>query len=630
MHPRPRDDSDSANRETYVTPGVSIQSVPSRVPPADPVNGTVTVRARGLTWSLRPEWVSVITGDGAPNWTDLNNHPSAELIKCNPQRDVYRVRLGERAIYAKIYHPARWLDRVKNRRYGPKSRTEWRAGLFAIGCKLHTVLPVGCAVDAHDPAGAPSVLLTEELTGAVPLDEAWLGLVATDAKTRYRGTAALIAAAADLIASAHRVGFWHHDLHAANLLVQSPTDAEPRVAFVDLHSAQAGTPITEPRARRNLVQLNQWFARHATRTERLRFLKAYLARRQSPASTAPVPRDALDRWVGAIAVDAHRHANLLWAKRDRRSTRTGTYFTRLRLPGGWSGHAYVRCKRPVDGSRASRLVFSRSQWQSWLADPTRFFSPDRPEDVLKDSHSGTVVRAELPVDDGPPLPVICKRSRPRTWAKRLWYLFRPARPIQTFRRGHALLNRDLPTARPLVALQRRIAGLIVDGLVITEAIPDTEDLDALLRMRLLDQPPARQRRVKRQLIDELVRLYTRLHDRGCLHRDMKAPNLLVQWSADRDELPRITLVDLDGLHMRRRMTWPQRLRTIMRLNVSLDPCRIVTRTDRLRFLKAYLARSPHPSRQWKSVWKALTAASAEKRTQKAKRHAWKLDRYGRG
>ena len=100
--------------------------------------------------------------------------------------------------------------------------------------------------------------------------------------------------------------------------------------------------------------------------------------------------------------------------------------------------------------------------------------------------------------------------RPRRWrrmpdAPQPRSLSRPARPIHTFRRGHALLNRDLPTARPLVALQRRIAGLIVDGLVITEAIPDTEDLDALLRMRLLDQPPARQRPGKRHLTAQRAR-----------------------------------------------------------------------------------------------------------------------------
>ena len=311
--------------------------------------------------------------------------------------------------------------------------------------------------------------------------------------------------------------------------------------------------------------------------------------------------------------------------------RRGKYFAPVRLGGGWRGYVFLQCKRPVDGSRASRLTFTVRQWQEWLRDPSRFFAAARPDQILKDSHTGHVCRLELPLGDGAaPLRVIAKRPRSRSMGKRLWHFIRPSRPLQTFCRGHALVHRELPTALPLATLQRRVAGFVVDGLVITEEIADTEDLDTMLRMRLLHEPPARQRRVKAQLRDALVTLYAHLHERGCMHRDMKAPNLLVQWSADRDDPPRITLVDLDGVRIRPRLSWPQCLRMMMRLSVSLEPCRIITRTDRLRFLEAYLAPYSDRARNWKAVWREIAATSSRKHTQKAKRHAWKMKHYGRG
>jgi len=626
----------AALSSTLDAPSSAVRSVVSSAMPAGSAAAHVTlVDAGGLRWEVREDCLSLLTGADAPDWTNLIDDPRAERIKHNAQRSVWRIPCGGKVLYAKVYRPAGWLDRLKNARRGPASCTEWKVSRHAESRDLRTVRPVACGVDRDRPASAPSVFLTEELAGAQPLDLYWESVKArTEVHDRHRHGRLLIEALAELIAAAHRCGFWHHDLHAANLLVQPHASQRPVVAFVDLHSVRIDTPVSEAEAVRNLVQINQWFARHATRSERLRFLKTYLAYRNGASGAEGIAQNAAARaeragWVERTLAIAGRHAASLWAKRDRRVLRSGKYFDRLRLADGWRGHAALHCKRPVPGSRASQLAFSLDQWQQWLEDPSRFFAPDRPELILKDSHSGMVCRAELNVD-GEPLRVICKRGRSRTLFKRLWYLVRPSRPVQTFRSGHALLHRELPTAYPLVALERRVAGLVVDGLIITEEIPDTEDLDCLLRIRLPRESADRQRRVKAQLIDELVSLYVRMHDRGCMHRDMKAPNLLVQWAAQRDDPPRVTLVDLDGLSVRRQLRWPQCLRMIMRLNVSLDPCRIVTLTDRLRFLKAYLAGRPQRLREWKTIWRELAAASQRKRGKKAKRHQWKIKHYGRG
>jgi len=75
----------------------------------------------------------------------------------------------------------------------------------------------------------------------------------------------------------------------------------------------------------------------------------------------------------------------------------------------------------------------------------------------------------------------------------------------------------------------------------------------------------------------------RLHESGFSHRDLKAPNILVTGEV------RPVLVDLDGLARRGCVTDRRRAKDLMRLSVSLDEWGVARATDRLRFLRTYLA-----------------------------------------
>jgi len=77
-----------------------------------------------------------------------------------------------------------------------------------------------------------------------------------------------------------------------------------------------------------------------------------------------------------------------------------------------------------------------------------------------------------------------------------------------------------------------------------------------------------------------------MHDCGLAHRDLKAPNILIAPAPG--GRPRPVLVDLDGLRRVRRASPRRRARDLMRLSVSLDEWGVARRTDRLRFLRAYL------------------------------------------
>lgn len=586
--------------------------------------------ARGITWRVKPGWEWLVYGPSAPNWTHLVAEPQAEPVKRNVAREVWRVTAHGHELFAKIYVEKGLAGKARAILRRPGCELEWRAAEHARKHQIPTVEVVAYGMTGWRGVAGPTLLITRSLPDAVPLHLYWQREVLGGPSRSQRRTAnQVIEAAAATLARAHQCGFHHRDLHAGNLLV-SCADGRPSVVFVDLHNVRVGDRVTDRTAIRNLAQLNQWFRRWATRTDRVRFVDAYLAlRRDLSRRTGSGPGMQLERrdLLRALTQAADAHARNLSAKRDRTAMRDNKYFCRLKTRNGWRGHVFLRAKNPDPTSRASRTLFTRAQWRQWLENPLEWTRTDR-AGILKDSHTAYVCRAHLPTDEGP-LEVICKRARPRTWLKKFYYLFGASRNLLTWKRGYQLINRDLPTARPLAIMERRFAGLLLDSIVMTEAIPDSKDFDALLRVDLVRQDNATQRRVKDELIVELARLVKNLQARGFAHRDFKAPNLLVQWDPAAGTPPRLTLVDLDGLVLRRSLPRHERLRPLMRLNVSLDEARLVTRTDRLRFLKAYLTGPDALPERWKDLWRELAILSERKRLHKEKRLNWKLKHYGR-
>lgn len=622
---RPKDsDPSSVSRHDHQAPSETG---------GEPTGGASSVKivAGGVTWHVRPGWEWLVYGQSAPNWLHLVAEPQAEPVKRNVAREVWRVTSQGQVFFAKLYREAGLIGKVRALFRGHGSELEWQAGDYARRFGIDTVEPVAYGLVGRLGWAGPSILITRALPEAISLYEYWVAhVLEAGPRGRYRNACAVIESAAGTLAHAHQYGFHHRDLHAANLLAAGGPDHPPRVVFVDLHNVRTQRRVPDGKAIRNLAQLGQWFQRHATRTERLRFLRHYLAFREElsrradsgPGINLP-DRDI----VAAVNRAAAVHAWTLWAKRDRRAMRDGKYFCRLRIRGGWRGHAFLQAKHPVAGSRASQMTFTRRQWHEWLANPLDLVRFDR-KGLIKDSHTAYVCRAQLPTDGGP-LEVVCKRAKPRTWLKKLYYMLSRSRNRRNWRRGYQLLNRDLPTARPLAALERRFAGLLVDSVILTEAVPGARDFDALLRMDLLHEDPHVVRRAKLQAIEALARLIKEMQSKGFGHHDFKASNLMVQWDRHGGEPVRLSLVDLDGLVLRRRLSRRERLRPLVRLNVSFDEARLVTRTDRLRFLKAYLIGPGRSGDDWKAVWREIADKSETKRHHKEQRRQWKLKRYGR-
>ncbi len=153
-------------------------------------------------------------------------------------------------------------------------------------------------------------------------------------------------------------------------------------------------------------------------------------------------------------------------------------------------------------------------------------------------------------------------------------------------------------------LFRRRNGLLTEGYLLTEKIPDALDLHAFLHL-LHGLPAAEARSRLRRLVEQVARVVRELHRRRLGHRDLKAANLLVSGG-------QVWLIDLVGVACYRRLSRRRRVQNLARLNASFHGSPALTRTDRLRFLRVYLQWGLLGRGTWKRWWRAVAAATEVK------------------
>ena len=517
----------------------------------------------------------------------------AQVVKENPYRTVYRVKLPGGAVYAKrcrVKGTRAWWREVLR---PPKARLEFDTALALLARGIDTPRPVAWG---HAAGLGPreSVLVTRAFDG-VPLAEVF-GRELAPAERRE-----VAVELGRFFARLHDAGVVHPDPHPGNVLV-SP---DGRLALLDVHSVRLGRPLGWPESRSNLVLLNRWFQLRASRADRLRFWRAYVGAR--PIIT---PKDGSDRSAreGEAPAEPRRHGSARREPRPPKSEYDGgrcpaardverdTAASNLRF---WAG----RVGRCVSGNRHFRRlkVGAVRGWAvrdlpeeflgEFLADPAALLR--RPGiRLLKDSRTSTVAAFTMPTPAGPRR-VVLKRVNVRRWHEPFKNLLRPSAIVRSWVNGHALVDRLVPTPRPLAAVHVYRHVLPAEGYLLVDEVPEA----VVLTDAVPDLPAVAGR---------LARLLRRMHDRHVSHRDLKAANVLLE----RGTTP--TLIDLVGVMVGKPVPFRQRAKELARLSASFLGSPRVRHADRLRFLRSYLAAGERRPEGWKAWWRAIAGATATK------------------
>jgi tRNA A-37 threonylcarbamoyl transferase component Bud32 len=472
----------------------------------------------------------------------------AVVIKDRPQRTIFRVHLAGHDLHVKQCKVCGWRAWFRERFRAPKAHLEYSKLLAAAARHVSTVTALGCGTGR-----AESVLVTSTISDAIPLAD-WL-----ETWHRVRERFAVSIALGQFMARIHHAGVLHPDPHPGNILIRD--SAEPKFFLLDLHDARFGPPASERASLANLVLFNRWFILRTNRSDRMRFWRAYVVERTRLAN-----RDVINYFQARDLEWQTSRSNLrFWRGRTRRCVEENRRFRRVAI-----------------GRHAGHLV---SDWPMDAIDPADDFTCGL---VLKDSRSSAVVVRDMAIG-GSSRVVVCKHFRRSARAcRRAWI------------NGHAFLDCLLPTPRPLAMFRRFRFGLPRDGLLVTEFIPDAINL----REAVTD---ASRRRERVELVARIVR---HMHQRGWSHRDLKAANVLLAPDSSGRESARF--IDLAGASRPIRLSRGRRAKDLTRLNASFHDLPQLSRTDRLRFLRAYLNWNVHGRGDWKTWWRCIVARTRGK------------------
>ena len=123
--------------------------------------------------------------------------------------------------------------------------------------------------------------------------------------------------------------------------------------------------------------------------------------------------------------------------------------------------------------------------------------------------------------------------------------------------------------------------------------------------------PESQRLQIRGITQSLARLLRTMHDRSISDRDLKTANILILGDPEADPI-RLSVIDLVGVRLIHPLPDHRRVQNLARLQTSLIDVPGRTRTDSLRFLRAYLPWGLTTQKDWKSLWRAVASASLDK------------------
>ena len=183
----------------------------------------------------------------------------------------------------------------------------------------------------------------------------------------------------------------------------------------------------------------------------------------------------------------------------------------------------------------------------------------------------------------------------RGWRGVLSDLFNGSKASRARLGAERLRAVGIPHPETLALAERRRLGLVMESFVLTRFLGEAQPLPAVLPE--IHRSPAQRRRLA-HAVGDVVGI---LHAAGLDHSDLKHSNLLI--TAER----RIVLLDLDCLARPRRLTWRRRVRALGQLEAfASDLYPWLPRTDRARFLRAYLRRQPQLLERRRELVRAVT------------------------
>ena len=475
------------------------------------------------------------TGDLESTLRDLPR--VGTLVKDRGYRQVWRFEHDGRAYYLKFLPRGGARDRFRRLFRGSPAVMEFTRLQRLQKAGVPAAHAVAMMVGFRLQGRVGDVVILDAIEPAVPLDRYLLDLdLRGEDVPDHLELAAQVRA---IVLKLGRAKLGHEDLHLGNFLL-----SDGKLFLLDGYAVRPGGMRLA-----DLLLLG-----HSTRRW---------------ATTADLQRGWDELGPGGPMPRVNRVSRPLWDRFLGSVTRKGRYFGRL-AEGDWSGVYFKRATYPHRWSPASQLDVSPDDWAA--AWPTLLGQVERDElEVLKRSASGDVLGATVALG-GRPVAVVVKRPRRKKWYRWVNEVGRGTRAWRAWRKAWQLVVRGVPSAWPLLVMQRRVGGYAVDAVYVSERVAG----DTLARADLSALSAADRDRLFRRTGHTLAEI----ERHGFSHFDAKASNWVVRPDDRRGPVP--VLVDVDGIRRRR---WP--LLGLHRLLRSMHENPGYTPADSLALCRGY-------------------------------------------
>lgn len=210
-------------------------------------------------------------------------------------------RSGE-LFYCKIFHDRSIKDTIKNVFGFLRSRKEFRAGNALLQKGFLTPVPVLCGAEHTLFFMKKNFLITKAVPGERTYQYFQSRFQVPLSPEQYAEKRALISAAGREIGRLHRQGIVHGDLRVGNIIING-TGSSAKFYFIDNERTMHYRDIPERKRLKNLVQLNMVRLPQITKTDRLRFLNAYLSENAALA----IRRKEICLQVGTLTQKRHEN-----------------------------------------------------------------------------------------------------------------------------------------------------------------------------------------------------------------------------------------------------------------------------------------------------------------------------------
>ncbi|MBN2584046.1 MAG: hypothetical protein JXL80_13355 [Planctomycetes bacterium] len=541
---------------------------------------------------ISPAWRDLLAAHGLDSFEALFGYEGGQSIDGHRDRNVVRLELTDAEdrtvpLYLKReWNPkaamvvrrwlANWLRPPLSR-----SRREWR-NLQALAAR-HTAVaePVAMGEERRGGFFKRALLVVREVPGAVNLAEYLNRCSAAPAAAEARDRHALARELGGYVRRMHDAGMAYRDLYAKHIFVQpSPGDGGSFVpTLIDAQRAHRFPHLSPHHRWRDLAALDTTLRETAaTRTDRLRFVLAYA--RQSRLT--PATREMIVRVSG-------RSDRLGGRGRDPR-----LFEARDEAPAGMVPLASENF-RHIDDQRILVVERFLPVLRSLGLDTVEKVMAYRGGKSYRDVPDRLTVRIPFTWDDGRESALYLKRHQKvdtGAWIEGLVF-WRKAltRAEAEYRNIFQLIHARLATPHPVAWGQDHRWSIRQPSFLATEEIAGSVPADDYLRDRFAS--PDADASAKRELVRQIAQLARRFHGQGFCHRDFYLCHLFVREASTDDESSSpfiLHLIDLQRVRRSRRGRRVGRrwiVKDLAALNYSA-PAGIVTRTDKLRFLRPYL------------------------------------------